>query len=87
MGWLYKIVILIFTVYSVVTLISLQAQANRLRAAADEVERQNTIQRFSNASLQEDIDSDDHGELMARLARERLGLVMPGEIQIANSTP
>jgi cell division protein FtsB len=38
-------------------------------------------------TLREDTGSDDLTELYARLARERLGLVAPGEIIIVNKNP
>jgi cell division protein FtsB len=44
-------------------------------------------QRIRNAALEEDIESDDKEGKMARAARDRLGLVNPGELIIVDMTP
>ena len=86
-GWLSKLVILVFAVYTAMTLISLQAQINLKKAEIAELEANLAAQNLLTATLREDIGSDDPGEIFARLARDKLGLVIPGEIIIVNRTP
>ncbi|MDR0324879.1 MAG: septum formation initiator family protein [Oscillospiraceae bacterium] len=86
-GWLGKLVILIFAVYSAMTLVSLQGQINQRKAENDELEAALEAQRLRNAMLLEDIESDDIGEKYARIARDKLGLVDPSEIIIIDKTP
>lgn len=87
LGPLSRLVILVFAVYTAMTLVSLQGQINQKRSENTELEKQLAAQRLLNDTLREDIESDDIGEVYARIAREKLGLVEPGEIIIVNRTP
>ncbi|MDR1668960.1 MAG: septum formation initiator family protein [Oscillospiraceae bacterium] len=82
-----KLVILVFAVWSAVTLITLQAQINKRKAENAELAENLAAQQLLVETLREDTGSDDLTELYARLARERLGLVAPGEIIIVNKNP
>lgn len=82
-----KLVILIFAVWSAVTLVSLQGQINQKKAERDDIEARLAEQRIRNTMLAEDIGSDNIEERYARIARDRLGLVDPAEIIIVNRTP
>jgi cell division protein FtsB len=44
-------------------------------------------QKLRNAALEEVIESDDNEGRIIRAARDRLGLVEPGEIVIVDMTP
>ena len=85
-----KLVILIFTLYTAMFLVGLQGQINEKKIEQEELAREISNQKLINAALQEDIISEaqeEHSVRMARMARERLGLVAPGEILIINKTP
>jgi cell division protein FtsB len=82
-----KLVILIFAVWSALTLMTLQGQINQKKAERDGIEALLAEQRIRNATLSEDIKSDNVEEKYARIARDRLGLVDPSEIIIVNRNP
>ena len=86
-GWLGKLVILVFAAWSATTLISLQGQINQKKAENGELEAALTAQRLRNATLLEDIDSNNIEEKYARIARDKLGLVDPAEVIIIDQTP
>ncbi|MDR1693410.1 MAG: hypothetical protein LBR72_08645 [Oscillospiraceae bacterium] len=85
--WLGKLVILVFAVWSALTLVALQGQINKRRSENAELAKSLTAQELLNETLREGIGSDDIEDVYARLARERLGLVAPGEIIIVNRNP
>ncbi len=85
--WLGKLVILVFAVWSAVTLIMLQGRINARKTENAELVKTMEAQKLLVETLREDTGSDEKAELYARLARERLGLVAPGEIIIVNKNP
>ncbi len=85
--WLRKLVILIFAVWSAVTLVSLQGQINRRKAENAALAEVLEAQMLRNEMVREDTESDDLEDIKANLARERYGLVEPGEIIIVNRNP
>jgi cell division protein FtsB len=101
MSWLGMTVTTIFVAWAAITLISNQGKINMLKAenAVTEAERSEwsiriaTLQEAEQAArnlrntARETIESDELREIYARIARDRLGLVMPGEIIIVNRTP
>jgi len=86
-GRLLKLAILLFAVWSAMTLVSLQGQINQKKAENAETEAALMAQRLRNATLLEDIDSDKIEEKYAHIARDKLGLVDPAEIIIVDKTP
>ncbi|MCL2003857.1 MAG: septum formation initiator family protein [Oscillospiraceae bacterium] len=82
-----KLVILIFAVWAAITLVSLQGQINQKKAERDALELELAAQQIQIAMLAKDIESDNMEERIARIARDKLGLVMPEEIIIVNRTP
>ena len=84
-GLLGRIVLFVFAVYAAMMLLSLQGQINRAQAENNDLQERLTAQRMLNATLAEDTGSE--AGRIARLARERLGLALPGEIIIRNRTP
>ncbi|MDR0294373.1 MAG: septum formation initiator family protein [Oscillospiraceae bacterium] len=87
-GRLLKLVILIFALWSAMTLVSLQGQTNQKKAEKDVLETQLAAQRLRNAALLESIESDSViREIYAQIARDKLGLYSPDEIIIINRTP
>ena len=84
------LVALVFAVYAAVTLLVLQARINEGTARQIELERMVQAQEVINAALLEDIgfeSNEDADARIARIARERIGLVEPGEIIFVNKTP
>jgi cell division protein FtsB len=68
-----------FAVYAVVTLLSLQIRINGKKAENEALAAQAERQTQINASLQESLASEVDDQYVAGLAREKFGLVVPGE--------
>lgn len=89
-GLIGKVIVVIFALYAALLMISLQAQINERKAEGRELQEKVNTQALINAALQEDIGYDgsvNTDSRIARIARERIGLVAPGEIIIINKTP
>lgn len=87
-AWLAgKIVIVVFAVYTALMLITMQAEINRAKTEQAVLEERLETQKLTNQALEEDISYRESREAMERVAREKLGLVAPGEIIILNLTP
>ena len=67
-------------------LLSTQAQLSAAQSVRDDLARQVEEQREANAALQDSIDHSDDPEYLADIARSRLGLVEPGEIEFVDSS-
>ncbi len=78
-GMLTKLLILILLVATVTTYLNLRKELRTLTAQQVEQERRNEKQSQENATLAAAIERKDDPEQMAAVARERLGLVAPGE--------
>ncbi|MCD7903035.1 MAG: septum formation initiator family protein [Oscillospiraceae bacterium] len=78
-GTIMKIVILAIIVYAVVTLVSLRG--NIAEAETDQAALQAQVDAAlqENAELEYDIEHADDPEVIAGVARSKLGLVLPGE--------
>lgn len=80
-GLMSKLAMLIFAVYAAMTLLLLQVQLNEKRERKAELELQVAQQRTINQkSLSEATDYEPGDEDIRRIAREKFGLVDPGEI-------
>ncbi|MGI6498463.1 MAG: FtsB family cell division protein [Oscillospiraceae bacterium] len=82
-----KLIVLILLVYMAVSLLTLRDQITSAQTQEAELTEQVTELRQRNASLKSDIDNSDDFALLEKIAREKLGLVLPGEkifIDISN---
>lgn len=75
-----KIVILALAVYATITIVSLQTQIEEKRAEQLTLEASRAELEEENARLQSAIDAIGTEAGIADIAREKLGLVAPGEI-------
>ena len=74
-----KIVILALIVYATVMLVNTRQQAMRAEADRAALQAQVDAMLRENAELQYDIEHADDPEIIAGIARSKLGLVKPGE--------
>ena len=74
-----RIVILALIVYATVMLVNTRQQAMRADADRAALQAQVDAMLRENAELQYDIDHADDPEIIAEIARSKLGLVKPGE--------
>ena len=81
------IIAAIFVVYAVGGIFNIWGQITQKRAETEALQAQVAAQRLRNIALEEDIESDDIEGRISRAARDRLGLVEPGEIIIVDMTP
>jgi len=75
-----KLVVLAVIGYSVVTLASLSAKIEAAEEAKEVLAKEAAEKREQNAALEYSILHSDDLETIKDVAREKLGLVMPGEI-------
>ena len=85
-GMATKLLVLVLLAAVAVALLSTQAQLGAARADRDALRRQVQEQQEANAALQDGIDHSDDPEYLADIARSRLGLVEPGEIEFVDSS-
>ncbi|MCL2083143.1 MAG: septum formation initiator family protein [Oscillospiraceae bacterium] len=84
-----KAIIAVFMIWALLTVVNIRGRINEKEAERELLAKELHSQQLLNAVLQEDIDSEGQEEYsarMERMARERLGLVSPGEILIVNKT-
>ena len=75
-----KLVALVVIGYAVVTLASLSAKIEAAEEAKEALARQVAEKREENAALEYSILHSEDLETIKDVARDKLGLVMPGEI-------
>ena len=85
-GMATKLLVLVLLAALAVGLLSTQAQLSAAQSTRDDLVRQVEEQREANAALQDSIDHSDDPEYLADIARSRLGLVEPGEIEFVDSS-
>ena len=78
-GIVTKLVVLGFAVYAAVTLVSLQSSIDAERASIEYYENQIEIQNQKNMQYSDSLTGEPDSEYIADLAREKLGLIAPGE--------
>ena len=78
-GLLTKLVILALLIYLATSLLNLQSRIRQTQAERDALSRQVAEQTQVNADLAEDVANPDDPDRIADLARDKLGLVVPGE--------
>ena len=79
-GLLTKILILLLLIAAAVSLLTLNDRVEKATAENQELARQVALQTQINADLADAIDHSDDLDRIADVARDKLGLVMPGEI-------
>lgn len=78
-GILTKIVVVALILYASVTLINLRTQIDDAKVEKESLQEQVEEKTASNAELQYAIDHSDDDDTIAEYAKDKLGLVMPGE--------
>jgi len=77
---IWRIVILSLMCYALLSLGSVQKDLKRTERIAEELEKEVSLLREENGQLQRLLAQGYDDSQMELLARQRLGLVMPGEI-------
>lgn len=85
-GMATKLLVLVLLAAVAVALLSTRAKLSAAQADRDVLIRQVQEQQEANAALQDGIDHSDDPEYLADIARSRLGLVAPGEIEFVDSS-
>ena len=78
-GGLTKIAVAVFAVYATFTMVSLQLQISQKKEEKTQLEQQVEEQQLRNAETEALLESQDSDQYVARIAREQLGYVSPGE--------
>ena len=81
-----KILVLVLLAAVAAALLSTQARLNAAQADREELSRQGQAQREVNAALEEGIARSADPDYLADIARGRLGLMEPGEIEFVDSS-
>lgn len=83
-GLFVRVTVIIFVLYATVSLTVLQARINRQKEIAQALTAEIAEQSVLGVSLRESIGSEPDREAIARLAREKLGYVYPGEVVLVD---
>ena len=78
-GLLTKLVILALLIYLATSLLNLQSRIRQTQAERDALSRQVAEQTQVNADLAVDVANPADPDRIADIARDKLGLVVPGE--------
>lgn len=81
-----KLLVLVMLAAIAVALLSTQARLHAAQADREALSRQVQEHREANAALQDGIDHSGDPEYLADIARSRLGLLAPGEIEFVDSS-
>ncbi len=74
-----KLFLVAFSIYAAFTIVSLQLQIRAKQNEMTELQHQIDSQRLENSEISDVLNGGDENEYVARIARERLGYVMPGQ--------
>ena len=85
-GMATKLLVLVLLAALAVALLSTQAELNAAQTERDELVRRMEAQREANAELADDIAHSDDPEYLADIARSKLGLLEPDEIEFVDSS-
>lgn len=77
---LTKLVVLALLIGVATALLNLRGQIQQAQADLAEAQRQVTVQRQTNANLADAVENSEDSDRQADIARDRLGLVEPGEV-------
>lgn len=86
-SFILSIGLLFLAGYFVISLINVHMQINDRKKEVKELNARYEQQVAQNERLQNVIEGDDKDEYIERVAREKLGYVMPGERVYYNITP
>ena len=78
-GIITKIVIAALLVYAVVSLVTVRSKTAALNAQTQQLQQQVTDMTQSNAELAYKIEHSEDADTIEEIARDKLGLVKPGE--------
>lgn len=78
-GIITKIVITALLVYAVVSLVTVRSKTAELNAQTEQLQQQVTDMTQSNAELEYKIEHSEDPDTIEEIARDKLGLVKPGE--------
>lgn len=78
-GLLTKIVVLALLIYMATALLNLQGRIRETQLQRDSLRLQVTEQTQANADLADAVANPDDPDRIANIARDKLGLVKPGE--------
>ena len=81
-----KLLVLLLLAALTAGLLSTQAQLSAAQSTRDDLARQVEAQREANAALEDDIAHSGDPEYLADIARSRLGLLEPDEIEFVDSS-
>ena len=81
-----KLLVLVLLAALAVALLSTQAELSAAQSERDELARQVEAQREANAELADDIAHSDDPDYLADIARSKLGLLAPDEIEFVDSS-
>ena len=85
-GMATKLLVLVLLAALAAALLSTQAKLNAAQSERDELARQVEAQREANAALADDIAHSDDLDYLADIARSKLGLLEPDEIEFVDSS-
>lgn len=85
-GMATKLLVLVLLAAVAVAMLSTQAKLSAAQADREALRRQVQEQQEANAALRDGIEHSDDPEYLADIARSRLGLVEPGEIEFVDSS-
>lgn len=78
-GFMTKLVVLALLIYMATSLLNLQSQLRTARTQQETLAARVTAQTQENADLADAVENNDDPERMQEIARQKLGLVAPGE--------
>ena len=85
-GMATKLLVLVLLAALAVALLSTQAKLSAAKNDRDEMARQVEAQREANAALADDIAHSGDPDYLADIARSKLGLLEPDEIEFVDSS-
>lgn len=78
-GLATKIFVAVFAIYAAYTLVSLQLQISAKKAEQEQLIEHFEMQQLKNAQLEDVINDGQNEEYIAKIAREDIDYVYPGE--------
>ena len=85
-GMATKLLVLVLLAALAAALLSTQAKLNAAQASREELARQIQAQQEVNAALADDIAHSSDPDYLADIARGKLGLLAPDEIEFVDSS-
>ena len=79
LGFILRFVVIILAIYVFFTLISLQLDISRKMEDIERLRDEITVMTQENARLQDMLEAEIDDQLVAGIARDKLGYAMPGE--------